>query len=236
MSDKKIEDAEVAFWAAYAQMQHKLQDVTKSHENQAFKSGGKVSTYANLNDVLRECRPVWSEHGFAIVQNCRTVYYDNDKVLKMSIAIDTVVTHKQGHQETFTGLEVVVTNPNAHGIASAVTYGRRISLMPILGITGSDDDDDGNGATGTQGITGKKADDKKVETKPAKTAAPQKGEQKRVEDMTNDEVKAEFEGYAFSADDQEAMRLANITSQRIAIAKRREFQANADFLKSLGGA
>jgi len=225
----KEENAEIAFWRAYADMQSEIADVTKSHENMAFRSNGKVSTYANLSDVLSACRPVWTKHGFAIVQNCRSVYYDTP--VRMTIAVDTILAHKAGHKEVFSGLEVLVSNINAHGIASAVTYGRRISLMPILGITGADDDDDGNSATGTPAITQRKAEP----VAPAKKSKPAKaGERKPVDEMSNDEVREEFEAYDFSAEDMQVMREAGITSQRMAIAKRREYATNAELIAALG--
>ncbi len=231
---KEDKSVEVQFWEAYAAMQGEISDVTKGHENNAFKNNGKASTYANLADVLSTCRAVWTKHGFAIVQNCRSVYYETTNVVRMSIAVDTIVSHKAGHKETFAGLEVLVTNVNAHGIASAVTYGRRISLMPILGITGADDDDDGNGATGNSGITGKKAGEQRAKPVSSKKQTPEQERFIEVQNMTNEAVKAEFEGYGFSAEDMEAMRLANIASQRIAITRRREFTTNEDFIATLG--
>jgi hypothetical protein len=226
----KEDNAEIAFWRSYAEMQAEISDVTKSHENMAFRSNGKVSTYANLADVLSACRPVWTKHGFAIVQNCRSVYYDTP--VRMTIAVDTIVTHRQGHKEVFAGLEVLVTNVNAHGIASAVTYGRRISLMPILGITGADDDDDGNNATGTPAVTQRKLEPV-ARLKKAKPTATN-SERRPVEEMSNEEVRDEFEAYDFSADEMQVMREAGITSQRMAITKRREYATNAEFIAALG--
>jgi hypothetical protein len=225
---EKAERARIEFWRAYAEMQAEISDVTKSHENLAFRSNGRPSTYANLADVLSECRSVWTKHGFAIVQNCRSVYYDSP--VRMTIAVDTIVTHKSGHKEVFAGLEVLVTNVNAHGIASAVTYGRRISLMPILGITGADDDDDGNSATGTPAVTQRKAEPVPKKPKPAKA-----GERKPVDEMTNDEVREEFEAYDFSTQEMQVMRESGITSQRVAIGYRRQYESNAEFIAALKG-
>jgi hypothetical protein len=201
-------DARTAFWRAYQEMQAELEDVQKNHENQAYKSGGKVSTYANLADVLSAARPIWTKHGFAIVQNCVTVNYENEKIVKMAVTVDTIVTHNAGHTEVFSGLEIPVTNPNAHGIASAVTYARRISLMPVLGITGVDDDDDGNTATGN----------------PAATARKPSG------DMT-----AEFNSYKFTPEQMQAMRLANITTMWQAVELRRKYPSNEAMIKALTG-
>jgi hypothetical protein len=233
MSNDNIEDAksaELAFWRAYAEMQAEISDVTKGHENMAFRSNGRPSMYANLADVLAACRPIWTKHGFAIVQNCRSVYYDTP--LRMTVAVDTIVTHKSGHKEVFSGLEVLVSNINAHGIASAVTYGRRISLMPILGITGADDDDDGNSATGTPAFTQRKSEPV-AQVKKARPDRP--GVRQPVTAMSNDEVREEFESYAFSDEDMRVMREAGITSQRVAIGHRRQYESNAEFIAAVKG-
>ena len=236
MSEEEKEKARIEFWRAYAEMQTEIADVTKGHENLAFRSNGRPSTYANLADVLSACRPVWTKHGFAIVQNCRSVYYDTP--LRMTIAVDTIVTHKAGHKEVFSGLEVLVSNINAHGIASAVTYGRRISLMPILGITGADDDDDGNSAAGTPAITQRKPEPvaPAKRSKSAKTAEWYKtAEWQPVDEMSNEQVREAFEAYGFSEEDKQIMREAGITSQRVAIERRRQYETNAEFIAALKG-
>lgn len=131
------------FWQAFNAMQNEIDDVAKTGTNEAFKRGGKASTYATLEDVLSMCRPVWAKHGLSVVQNCTTAYHE----ARVAVKISTIIAHKAGHVETFDGLEILATKLDAHGIASAVTYGRRIAIMAALAITGSDDDD-GNAASG----------------------------------------------------------------------------------------
>ena len=199
--EKQLEERlRVAYIAAFAKMQHELKDVTKSHENHAYKTNGKASTYANLADVLEAARPVWTKYGFAISQTVRAEYVEN----RAFVSVTTEIAHVSGHSQVYDTLTLPCAAISAHAIASAVTYARRISLMPILGITGADDDYDGNAATQVSADAGASA------------------------------IRAQYDAYAFSESEKEALRAARLTMRDV-VAMRKRFNSNADFIESLGG-
>lgn len=89
--------------------------------------------YATLPALLDHVRPVLARHGLAVMQpSCPE-------------GIRTWFVHSSG--EIFdAGLYVYDPGKGAQAQGSAVSYARRYSLMAVLGIAGTDDDD-GNAAT-----------------------------------------------------------------------------------------
>ena len=123
---------------------------TKDGTNTFF--GG--SRYATLDSILEAIRGPLTENGFALVQDATTG--------DMSVSVVTRLLHESGgelvsppltaplkKEFTKTGVELP---PSVQQIGSLVTYLRRYSLCPFLGVA-LDDDDDGNMASqaGTEG-------------------------------------------------------------------------------------
>ncbi|MCX6982722.1 MAG: ERF family protein [Verrucomicrobia bacterium] len=54
-----------------------------------------------------------------------------------------------GRESNFLAATIPVTKPDAHGLGSALTYGRRYSVSALLAIS-ADEDDDANGAVTPQ--------------------------------------------------------------------------------------
>ena len=123
--------------AALAAVQGKLKPALKDSENPAFKTGGKVSKYADLTSVWEACRDELSKNGIAVVQA-----HDASEAGDVMI---TRLVHKSGQWvESQYPIRPVANTPQ--GFASATTYARRISLASMVGVVA--DDDDGNEASG----------------------------------------------------------------------------------------
>ena len=116
----------------------------KDGNNPAFKS-----KYATLDSVLAAIRGPLAENGFALVQDATST--------ADSVSVVTKLLHESGaelaSQPLMAPLKKEFTRdgkecpPSVQQIGSLVTYLRRYSLCPFLGVS-LDDDDDGNHASG----------------------------------------------------------------------------------------
>jgi len=118
--------------------------------------------YAPLNEILNEVRPLLSRHGLAVIQNTMSI---EDK-----IGIQTIIIHSSGENIASDILLLKADKDTAQGQGSAITYGRRYQLSAMLSIA-SEDDDDGNTASGN------KPDPKKAVTPPVLKGEKPKGNQ-----------------------------------------------------------
>jgi hypothetical protein len=123
---ESIEKLAPALVAAQAE----IGGVVKGSSNPFFKS-----TYADLNSVILELKPIFVKHGFAVIQ------------LPVSdehgVGVSTRIQHNSGEyiEQSFT-LPLAKNDPQAAG--SAITYAKRYSLK-ALGLM-PDLDDDGEAA------------------------------------------------------------------------------------------
>ncbi len=97
------------------------------------------SKYAPLNEILNLVRPILTRYGLSVIQ---VPSGDGE-----NISISTVLLHESGEWIEFPPLVLKADKVTAQGAGSAITYGRRYALSAILGIS-SEDDDDGNHASG----------------------------------------------------------------------------------------
>lgn len=99
---------------------------------------GNRSKYASLTAVMKSVQPHLSTHGFVLFHTMR-----NGGVHTASM--ETVLMHKGGEYISST-IEVPISKPNdPQAYGSAMTYGRRYSIMALLGLV--TDDDDGQAAS-----------------------------------------------------------------------------------------
>lgn len=127
------------FAAALVGASAELQDVARSRRADA---GSYSYPFAGLPDFLAMVRPVLAAHGLAHMQLVATEPFDRG----VHVDIATMLVHTSGATFTSPKLRLVVASNDAQKVGSAITYGRRYSLIATLGITG-DDDDDGHAAT-----------------------------------------------------------------------------------------
>ena len=108
---------------------------------------GKTSTgsYARYEDIIEIVRPICLKHGFTLTHRTEA---DRDRV-----RVTAILAHKGGHREqnslplphdTSDGKSAI------HAEASAVSYGKRITAVAILGIVTRGDDDDAKAASQSQ--------------------------------------------------------------------------------------
>lgn len=120
--------------AALAKAQGEMGGAVKDAANPAFKS-----KYATLEAVIDAVKPALSANGIAYVQA-------PGEVGEAGVPITTVLVHGESGEWMRSTLTVPLGNRrDAQGVGSAISYGRRYSLMSVLGIAA--EDDDGNAAS-----------------------------------------------------------------------------------------
>lgn len=119
---------------ALIQFQSEVRAVGKNKKNPHF-----GSSYADLAAIMDEAMPALGKNGLAIVQNLVESSPDEVRLL-------TTLYHTSGQWlSSLITLRPSKTDPQ--GVGSAITYARRYSLSPLLGIV-TEEDDDGNAASG----------------------------------------------------------------------------------------
>ena len=128
---------------AMAQFQSEVKNPSNTANNPFFNS-----KYAPLSDVLNLVRPILTKHGLSVLQSPSG---DGEY-----ITVTTLIAHESGEWIESDPLTLKADKATAQGAGSAITYARRYALSAMLGIS-SEDDDDGNYASGTDMQNGKKA-------------------------------------------------------------------------------
>lgn len=132
---------------ALAKAQGEFTTAKKSADNPFFKS-----RYADLAEVVAACRAPLAKHGLCVIQ--QVVRDEAGVMLRSTLAHSSgqwiaseysvrpvrVVKDRDGK-----ATEVEANDPQSVG--SAITYARRYSLAALVGVV-TDDDDDGNAASG----------------------------------------------------------------------------------------
>ena len=131
--------AKQEFAADYVLMSAKLPLIAKSKRNEHTKS-----KYAALEDINQEIRPILGSHGFSITA-------DITEQTKESISVEVTLLHKGGHEKSLKltlPIDSKGSGGNANkteiqGIASSITYAKRVAICALLNIS-TGDDVDGN--------------------------------------------------------------------------------------------
>ena len=122
-----------AFAKAFIQAQGNMEAITKDNENGGFKG----SKYADLATVVDAIVPALNKAGIAVLQSPA---FDGEMV-----TITTTLLHESGASVT-SDLKLRPSKADPQGVGSAITYGRRYSLLAVAGV--APEDDDGNAASG----------------------------------------------------------------------------------------
>ena len=119
-------------FTALAKAQKNFEAARKTANNPHFKS-----KYAGLDACMDAVRDACNSQGIFVTQTIESV--------ESGVLIETVFAHCSG--ETYQGgkLFMPVQKHDAQGYGSAITYGRRYSLLTACGV--APEDDDGNTAT-----------------------------------------------------------------------------------------
>ncbi len=119
--------------AALAKAQAMFKPAVKDAVNPHFKS-----KYADLGAVWDAIREPLTGHRIAVMQDVENI---GD-----AIAVTTRLSHA-GQFYAFGPLIVPLSQNTAHGIGSAITYGKRYALSAAVGVA-TEEDDDGNASIG----------------------------------------------------------------------------------------
>ena len=134
-----------AWVQAMAQVQGKVKSIVATNVNNQTKS-----KFANLDDVLEQVRPIWTEFGFAI-----TFSENIDRAQEGIIHMTMFIMHEEGYVMKSmlrvpydgAGLQGNVNKTPIQAMGSTITYARRYMTQMALGIS-IEHDDDGNSGTG----------------------------------------------------------------------------------------
>lgn len=122
-------------FTALSVAQGEMQTAEMSATNPHFKKA-----YADLADIWAACRPALSKHGLAVVQ----LPYHGESG---KIGVAAMLGHKSG-QWIQTKLEATAAVSNPQAIGSVITYLRRYTLGPLVGVAVRGEDDDGESGEG----------------------------------------------------------------------------------------
>lgn len=118
---------------AMIKVQSEIQNPINSADNPFFHS-----KYSPLDEILDMIRPLMVKNKMVLMQ-----FAGGDGTYA---SVTTMIMHESGEWIKSDSLSIKPAKMDAQGIGSAITYGRRYTLLSIFGIMG-DDDDDGNVAT-----------------------------------------------------------------------------------------
>jgi hypothetical protein len=141
----RMSDTFAALSAALVAAQRDMPAVGRDGVNPAYRS-----RYMTLDGILAAVIPTLTRNGIAVVQSAAIGITDEDG-RPITITVATRLIHASGEWLENTAI-VPITKPDAHGVGSATTYGRRFSLAAMLGIMAEEYDDDGNQAVGPRPV------------------------------------------------------------------------------------
>ena len=122
---------------ALIKAQGQMVGIIKEGKNPAFRS-----KYITLDSILDTVRPILTSNGLMLTQG--TVATDSTA----AVTVEARIIHTSGEWISTT-VTIPVTKQDAHGLGSALTYGRRYSVSALLAIS-ADEDDDANTAVQPQ--------------------------------------------------------------------------------------
>jgi hypothetical protein len=106
--------------------------------------------YATLDEIVSAARKALADCGLAVTQWPSTRFENRgrDGLLDCYVDIEAVILHESGESMNGPKLTIPVIRPDAKGIGSAITYGRKYQYAAIVGVTPEGEDDDGRSAAG----------------------------------------------------------------------------------------
>jgi hypothetical protein len=133
-------DAQQKFWRAFLAAQRTMTGASKDRKNDHFKS-----KYATLESVIEACKGPLNDNGLVFSQRIGSVVQTASGV--GLIEVHTLIVHADtGFCGAESRMDVPLKDPSdPQKAGSAITYGKRYSLLAILGLP--TEDDDGNAAT-----------------------------------------------------------------------------------------
>lgn len=125
-------------------IQHALERVARKlpvHIQTTKQAGDKFKfKYATLKDICEKVKPILDEHGVRYVWRTGHVFRQ-DKDVFVPVACHLI--HAESGEIEISELAMPVARVDPQGMGSAVTYGKRYTLLMALGLTTDEADDDG---------------------------------------------------------------------------------------------
>jgi hypothetical protein len=116
--------------------QSEMKPAAKDSVNPHFKS-----RYSDISSIWEAIRGPMTANGLTIWQNVTTE--------EGFVCITTRIVHSSGQWVEFGPLNVPLSKKDAHGVGSAISYGKRYALCAAVGVVSGDEDDDGNASKAT---------------------------------------------------------------------------------------
>lgn len=140
----KVELERMRVGYGQTRIQHALERVARKLpvHIQAAKRGGK-GKYAPGKDISDRVKPILDEHGIRCVWRTGHVFR-LDKDVFVPVACHLI--HAESGEVEITELAIPVSRIDPQAIGSAVTYGKRYTLLMALGLWTDEADDDGERA------------------------------------------------------------------------------------------
>lgn len=122
--------------------------ITTDKDNEAFKRGGKALKYASLKTIIETVRPHLHEQGLRLRQGqlSSRILDEGGGSKGRIVPVFTQIIHAESGEHETTEVEIPLTRMDAQAMGSAITYGRRYSLLAALGLATDEADDDGEAA------------------------------------------------------------------------------------------
>lgn len=114
-------------------VQGTLDGVGRTSENSAFKRGGKVLRYANLEAVIDTAKPALQAAGVVFLQS-------GGAIVENVMAMTTRLIHAESGEWIEGTMDIALGKHDPQGVGSALTYAQRYHLMAMLGLPPVDDD------------------------------------------------------------------------------------------------
>lgn len=133
-------NARAAFFGAIAQFQDECPPISRSKKAKITTRKGTnyEYTYAPLEEIARTIRPHLQSHGLS--------YSWTVDGVDRGLIVTCVLRHIDGHEERSSfpvPIDTSAAMSDAQKNGAALTYGRRQSLVAVLGLTTADEDVDG---------------------------------------------------------------------------------------------
>jgi hypothetical protein len=152
-------DAEAEFNKDLAEFQAECPPIIKNKATKGAKDGGTGFgyTYTSLDEIERTVRSLLTRRGFSYSWNSTPAIEAN------KIVYSCTLRHKNGHQIS-TQFTVPISKPvaSANDIqnhAALLTYGKRQTLIQVLGLSTTDTDTDGNPVRNLEKINKEQVDE-----------------------------------------------------------------------------
>lgn len=137
----KVELKRMEVGYGQTRIQHALERIARKLpvHIQSKKAGGK-GKYAPLKDIGERVKPLLDEHGIRYVWRTGHVFHI-DKNFFIPVACHLI--HAESGEVEITETAIPVSRVDAQGMGSAITYGKRYTLLMALGLATDEADDDG---------------------------------------------------------------------------------------------